>query len=302
MIVRENIKDFSLQQIFDCGQCFRWRLQEDGSYIGVAGHRAADRAARISFLQTDGEYTGTLIIDNGRPGINTEEDDREYNDFWEPYLDLKRDYGQIKRALAENDPVMDEVIAAAPGMRILNQDPWETLISFIISQNNNITRIKGCVENLCRLFGQPLGVFFGEERFAFPRPEVLASLNEEDLEPIRLGYRAPYIIDASRAVLAEGVEKLYSLKGDRGGEGYRYLCALPGVGPKVANCILLFGLQKTCCFPVDVWVKRVMKEFYGLPEKDLKAIEAFGNQRFGEYSGIAQQYLFYYISRVKGKK
>jgi len=298
MIVRENIKDFSLQQIFDCGQCFRWKLQEDGSYIGVAG----SRAARISFLPAGGEYTGTLIIDNGRPGINTEEDDREYNDFWEPYLDLKRDYGQIKRALAENDPIMDQVIAAAPGMRILNQDPWETLISFIISQNNNITRIKGCVENLSRLYGEPLGVFFGEERYAFPRPQVLASLTTEDLEPIRLGYRAAYIIDASRAVVAEGIEKLYRLRGDHGGEGYRYLCALPGVGPKVANCILLFGLQKTCCFPVDVWVKRVMNEFYGMPEKDLKAIEEFGNRKFGEYSGIAQQYLFYYISRVRNKK
>ncbi len=298
MIVREHIKDFSLKHTFECGQCFRWDRQPDGSYVGIAG----GRAAKISFRPVGGEYEGTLTIENGRLEVNTEEDNAEYREFWQDYLDMNRDYGEIKKRITGCDPVMEEVIEAGAGMRILKQDPWEALVSFIISQNNNISRIKSCIDNLCRAYGEPLGVFEGRERFAFPAPEILAALEPEDLDPIRLGYRAKYIVETARAVMKEGVQKLYDLQRDHPDEGYRYLCSLPGVGPKVANCIMLFGLGQMCCFPVDVWIRRIMSELYGIPEQNLKAIEDFGNEKFGEYSGIAQQYLFYYVSKVRDKK
>lgn len=279
-----NITDFNLDHIFDCGQCFRWHRKEDGSYTGIAGGRPVNMqfftefgdAEEPNHKNTSKAHAGTLMINNC-----TEED---MDNFWRNYLDLDRDYGKIKRKLSKGDPVMRKAISHGSGIRILNQELWETIISFIISQNNNIPRIKGCIEKLAELFGEPAGEYEGRLWYNLPAPEVLASLTAEDLEPVRLGYRARYLIGTAKAVRASGLP-----------ETREELEALMGVGPKVANCIQLFGMHQHQAFPVDVWMARVMHRLYGIDEKNHKAMEAYADEHFGALGGFAQQYLFYYI-------
>lgn len=280
----EHVRDFHLDHIFDCGQAFRWERQEDGSYTGIAGKRVAN----IQFLPDDNSgETGRLILSNV-----TEED---FQKFWVRYLDLERDYGSIKKTLAEQDSVMAEAISQGQGIRLLRQDPWETLLSFIISQNNHIPRIKGCIESLCRNFGEHAGNFQGRDYYSFPAPQTLGALEPEDLAPCRLGYRAKYLIETARQVADEGIERLHALALPEvsGEDAFSYVTQFCGVGPKVANCILLFSMGKYDRFPVDVWMKKVMKELYGLETS--KEIDAFARKNFGSQGGFAQQYLFYYI-------
>ncbi|MDD7717921.1 MAG: DNA glycosylase [Eubacteriaceae bacterium] len=281
-----NIRDFNLDHIFDCGQCFRWEKQADGSYTGVA----FGNVVNMSFAagsKDDGRTNcdGTLTIKGAG------EDD--FNNIWRNYLDLDRDYGEIKRVLSEHDETMQLAIASGEGIRILKQDLWETIVSFIISQNNNIPRIKGCIEKLAENFGdeicyldeQVMDSGAGNRRwFSLPEPQVLASLTVEDLEPVRLGYRAKYLIATAQTVCERGLPK-----------NLEELSVLTGVGPKVANCINLFGLGDFSSFPIDVWVRRVMNRLYGIDENDMKSMAAFAAEKFGELGGIAQQYLFYYI-------
>lgn len=294
-----GVKDFDCDHIFDCGQCFRWRKQEDGSWTGIAG----ENIANVSYEK------GTLYI-RGLYGTFCENDLVE---FWLDYLDLDRDYGAIKRKLSRGDMSMKEAVKYGQGIRILNQELWEVIISFIISQNNNIPRIKGCIESLAKNFGERMdftrdkayqepkknrqrieeGTFDGQFPLGdltpnkLPSPETLANLTVEDLAPVRLGYRAKYLIQAAKEVLERGLPT-----------NYDELIALTGVGPKVANCIGLFGLRDTESFPIDVWVKRVMKVMYGFDEDDLRGMEKYASSHFGEYSGFAQQYLFYYIRSI----
>lgn len=298
----ENIKDFDLDHIFDCGQCFRWERRSDGSYTGIAKGKIVnmryekgdfDRgaesdtimsAAAVSGGNIENEYHsmpygGTLIIDNC-----TEED---FQNIWRQYLDLDRDYGKIKRRLSKGDPVMRRAIKNGSGIRILQQDLWETILSFIISQNNHIPRIKGCIEKLAELFGQPAGTYEGRAWHDLPGPEVLASLSEADLAEVRLGYRSKYILGTAKAVVRDGLPQTAE-----------QLAALPGVGPKVAACILLFGMAKYDAFPVDVWMARVMHQLYGLDQKDRRAMELYASEHFGRLGGFAQQYLFYYIRNL----
>lgn len=300
MIVREKIKDFNLDHIFDCGQCFRWSREEDGSYTGIAFKRPVN----ISFLPyTEGGFEGKLSIDNIT--------EAEFEQYWRTYLDLDKDYGQIKSHLAKKDLIIGEAIKSGQGIRILKQEPWETLISFIISQNNNIPRIKKCIEGLCEMFGCSAGTFRGKEYYTFPEATVLAELTESDLSPIKLGYRAKYIIETAKKVVTDNIDSakqesievnLPTLGNLRKADimtGYEYLTSLCGVGPKVANCILLFGLEKYESFPIDVWVRRVMHQLYDIDEKDLKSMAAYANENFGQYGGIAQQYLFYHIRQLE---
>ena len=155
-IIIDGIEDFHLDHTFDNGQCFRWNREDDGSYTGVA----FSRAVNIDYKEK------TLILDNVSP--------EDYRTIWKDYLDLDRDYGAIKRMLSEKDPVMKRAVSCGGGMRILRQEKWETLISFILSQNNNISRIKKCVESLCAAHGRPIGTYKGKMRYAFPTPEVLS--------------------------------------------------------------------------------------------------------------------------------
>ncbi|MBR6473288.1 MAG: 8-oxoguanine DNA glycosylase [Firmicutes bacterium] len=261
--VFENIRDLDLKQTFECGQCFRWNEERDGSYTGIAQGYPAN-------MKLEGDR---LIIE----GYGTRE-------FWAEYLDLDRDYCEIQAILAAKEPeVMPEAMACGSGIRILCQDLWETVVDFIISQNNNIPRIKGCIERLAEAHGEYAGEFRDKSWYRVPTAEKLASLEPEDLAEVRLGYRDKYLIETARQWLAKDEDS----RCDVG--------CFTGVGPKVESCIRLFGLHELDAFPIDVWVKRLMNRFYGFEEKDKAGMDAFANDVFGEYAGLAQQYLFYYI-------
>lgn len=255
------VKDLDLAQTLDCGQSFRWKEQEDKSFKGVAYNKAVT-------MKLEGE---TLYIDNA-----TKED---FEKIWKPYLDLDLDYGKIRKEISKIHPVLNEAAKYAPGIRILRQEPYEALCTFIISQNNNIKRIKGIIERLCENFGEKLES--GE--FAFPTAEKIASLSEEDLSPLRAGFRNKYIIDGARKV-ASGEVNLEICKTLPYEEARAELMKIKGVGVKVADCTLLFGMHRIEAFPIDVWMKRAMEILF--PDMT--------GEDFGEYAGIAQQYIFHY--------
>ena len=266
-MVFKDIHDIDLTHIFECGQCFRWMPDGSGAYTGAAG----SFAARVCLDGSD------LVIDAG--GGDTA--------FWRRYFDLDTDYGLIKKRLAESEPKIKPATEYGCGIRILNQDPFETIISFIISQNNNIPRIRKNVEALCDRYGKPAA---GSGMHAFPSPEALAAADEADLAAMKLGYRGPYITAAARKYLECGCPK-----------NREELLAYHGIGPKVANCIMLFGLRDTKAFPVDTWVKQIMNDMYGFEMNDTKGMQNFAREKFGDLAGYAQQYLFYYYrDRTRG--
>lgn len=272
-ITLRDVRDFELKHIFDCGQCFRWDETSDGSYIGIAGAKA------IKISKNDDK----IIV------YNTTKD--EFTDFWHNYFDLDFDYGKLKRTLSK-DTVLKTAIKSGEGIRILNQDLWECIISFIISANNNIPRIKGIIKTFCELFGEK--IVFGEDvLYSFPSPEILSGVTIDDLKPLRAGYRDKYIIDAIEKVL-KGDVNLDLIREKDYDEAKAELMKIKGIGNKVADCILLFGTGKKEAFPVDVWIKRVIDTLYKdeLGEKD---ISVFAKEKFGKYGGYAQQYLFYHM-------
>ena len=256
-----NITDFTLAETLDCGQAFRWKENPDGSFSGAA-------YGKLVTLTLDG---GTLVIDGA--------DDDDYKNIWEGYFDLSRDYSAIRASLSEIHPTMRDAAAYAPGIRILSQEPWEALCSFVISQNNNIPRIKLIIERLCRTFGEQIE----GDWYSFPSAETLAALTPDDLAPIKAGFRSRYIIDAAQKV-ACGDVRLEPLRTADIETARQELMKITGVGIKVANCTLLYGLHRLDCFPLDVWMKRAMAVLF--PELEPEA--------FGEYGGIAQQYIFHY--------
>ncbi len=257
----ENITNLDLAQTLDCGQAFRWKEQKDGSFVGVAYGKLITMSMNNGILNIDGA---------------TEDD---FSNIWRKYLDLDLDYGKIKNELSEIHPILKEAAQFAPGIRILNQEPWEALCSFIISQNNNIPRIKGIVERICRCFGERIE----DDFYTFPSAKKIASLTVEDLAPIRAGFRARYIIDGAQKV-ANGAIDLEAVRRMKIDEARSELMKITGVGIKVADCTLLYGLHRLDCFPLDVWMKRAMSVLF--PE--MKPSD------FGEYGGIAQQYIFHY--------
>lgn len=259
-LIFDKIHDLSLKETLDCGQCFRWKEQEDGSFFGVVRGRAA-------VVQTEGDR---LIIDGA------EECDRC---LWMDYFDLSRDYAAVKKQLSAIHPEMAQAARFAPGIRILRQEPWEALISFIISQNNNIKRITGIVDRLCQHFGEPIG----DGVFAFPAAEKLAALTPDDLMPIRAGFRHRYIIDAAEKV-ADGTVDPEAIRVLPYDEAKAALMQITGVGVKVADCVLLYGLHRLESFPLDVWMKRAMAALF----------DGIDPSAFGAYAGIAQQYIFHY--------
>ena len=225
--LRLCLPGFSLAQTLCCGQAFRWREQEDGSFLGAAGaHRAV--------IRQRGEEI--LIESDASPA------------FWENYFDCRTDYEAIRRTVA-SIPALEPACRFAGGIRVLRQDGWEALASFIISQNNNIKRITGIIERLCCQFGEPIGGGL----CAFPPPERLAGLSPEDLAPLRSGFRARYLIDAARQVTG-GTVDLAALPALPTAEARAELMKIVGVGKKVADCALLFGFGHGDCFPVDVWI------------------------------------------------
>lgn len=263
-IVFKNIDTLNIALTFDCGQAFRWSQNEDGSWHGVAFGRA------VNISQNGTEITITGNVQNGDEAL------------WKSYFDLDRDYGAICEKL-KADKYLKSAIDEYSGIRILKQDEWEALCSFIISQNNNIPRIKGIVERLCMTFGEDLG----NGDFSFPSAETLAKLNIENLAPLRAGFRAKYIIDAAQKV-AGGEVDLAKMRTCDMDEARNELIKIKGVGAKVAECTLLYGCGRVEAFPVDVWVRRIMAELYpeGLPQCT-KGVE-----------GIAQQYLFHWRRNI----
>lgn len=255
-----GVSDFELKDTLMCGQCFRFKENADGSFTGVAYGKV------ITLSKAD----DTLIL------YTNEED---FLNIWQSYFDLGLDYGKIKEDLSSVHPTLKEAAKFAPGIRILKQEPFEALISFIISQNNNIKRISGIVERLCELCGEEIS----EGVYAFPTPEALGKLTAEDLAPIRAGFRAKYIVDAVEKVNSGEVD-LTALEAMNFDKAKEELLKIKGVGSKVADCVLLYGFHKLEGFPMDVWMKRAMAVLF--PD--------FTGGDFGKFAGIAQQYIFHY--------
>lgn len=272
-ITISNLEHFNPVHTFLCGQCFRWEQEEDGSFTGIAQGKVINIKAE----------EGKLCLSN------CSEDD--FLNFWCRYLDLNTDYGSIKGALS-NDEHLKCAMDFGWGIRLLNQEPFECLISFVISTQNQIPRIKKIIKKMCELFGEKIS-YGGKDYFTFPDCKTLANLTEDDLAPINAGYRASYIIDAAKKVASGEIdlEKISALPTDA---AKAELMKIKGVGPKVADCTMLFSLQKGDAFPVDVWVQRIVRELYLGEGASLKQISAFAKEKFGINSGIAQQYLFYY--------
>lgn len=274
-VIIENIEDFIPKHIFECGQCFRWNEEEDKSYTGIA----YGKVINIRLENND------LIIDN----TNLE----DFNSIWKNYFDLNRDYGKIKEELSTIDEIIKKSVDFGYGIRILKQEPWEMLISFIISARNSIPNIKRTIEKISAKYGEEIEEYRGKKRYAFPKPEIIAGLEEEELRECGTSFRTKYIISSAKKIVEEGsIDILKSVDTD---EARAKLIEFSGVGPKVSDCILLFGLEKIDVFPVDIWVQRVMDEFYTEGKyKNLEKIREYGLNLFGELSGIGQQYLFYY--------
>jgi N-glycosylase/DNA lyase len=277
-ILVRGIYDFDPVHVFECGQCFRWNKEPDGSYTGVV----RGKAANVSYAQ------GMLVINNATMD--------DFKSIWFDYFDLGKDYGVIKEAVII-DEIMEKAVEFGNGIRLLRQEPWEALISFILSANNRIPRIKKIIQDICRLFGEEKE-HCGQKYHSFPDAGKLASLSLDRVMECRAGYRCEYIIDAAKAVAAGGFDPKI-LKWLNPDEARKALKNFKGVGDKVADCILLYGGMRYDVFPVDVWVKRVMKELYFKREVGFKEIRLFAEDRFGEYAGFAQQYLFYYAREHK---
>ena len=268
MITRLEIAETTdIAKTFDCGQCFRWNVSEGGAYEGVA-------------------FGAPALI--SQSGCTIEIDSPAGADFWEEYLDLSSKYEPQSEGWGAFE-YLAECMDYSKGIRILRQEPWEALCSFIISQCNNITRIKGIVERLCSVCGEKTE-YNGKIYSLFPTAGKLASMNAGELAFLRAGYRAPYIINAARAVDSGKID-LERLKNISCTEAKKELLKLEGIGPKVADCAVLFGLHHMEAFPVDVWMKRALAEHF---PKD------FNPETLGPYAGLAQQYIFYY-TREKGK-
>ncbi len=271
-LIVKGVKDFDPVHVFECGQCFRWNKTENGSYRGVVSNRYVE----VSVVGDE------LHINNA-----TEQD---FIDIWYDYFDLGTDYSEIKR-LIEKDDIMKEAVKAGAGIRLLKQDFWEVLISFIISANNGIPRIMKTVEHLSQLMGNQIDATSGA--YQFPAISQIATKTLEEVQQCRAGFRCKYIHQTSKIMHENTIDKKRLLTMDTD-SARRELMMLPGVGPKVADCILLFSGTKYNVFPTDVWVKRVMEELYLKREASLKEIQAFAKDYFGDLTGYAQQYLFYY--------
>lgn len=256
-----RIADFDLDETLDCGQAFRWEKLSENTYKGAC----LNTPLTITRLSAD-EFLFA----------NTSEE--EFLNIWRGYFDLDTDYGKIKSILSK-DATMKSACEYAKGIRLLRQDSWEALCSFIISQNNNIPRIKGIISRLTDHFG------------AFPTPQELSKYTPDQLSFLRAGFRAKYLIDAARRI-TDGEVSLDRIRTSNIDDARKELMTISGVGPKVAECALLYGMYRTEAFPVDVWIKRVMDKWYpcGLPDC-CKGIE-----------GIAQQYLFHYMRTFASKE
>ena len=272
---------FELADIFDCGQCFRWNIEDDGSYTGVF------KKIVLNVKKVDDE-----VFFNGVNYGNTDSIE-EINH----YFDLNRNYDELKSKLEKIDDYMKNSIEFGKGIRILNQDLWETIISFIISANNNIPRIKGIIDRLSEKYGEKLE-YDGRKYYSFPEPIALKDVSVSEYRSLGLGFRDIRLYETTQKIL----NNEFDLNGQWNldtGTVYKNLLELSGVGPKVADCILLFSdLKRFDVFPIDVWIRRVMNDLYIHNDDETKVskvqIQKLADEKFGSLKGLAQQYLFYW--------
>lgn len=264
------VSDFNIEQIAESGQCFRWNKISNMNYRGI-----------INGKVTEVNQIGNKVSFSGIT-----------EDEFINYFDLERDYSKIKKYY-EKDPILKEAIYFGEGIRILNQDKFETLISFIISANNNIPRIKKSVEAISKRYGKHIF----DDYYAFPKVEELEKVTVLELKECGVGFRDKYIFDTCKKIIDDfNLDEVSKLSTK---ECKNKLLTLKGVGPKVADCIMLFSMGKLDAFPVDVWIKRIMEKLYIKEDMSLKGIEKYAKDTFGEYAGVAQQYLFFYARENK---
>ena len=299
-IIIKNTKDFNIKQIFESGQCFRWKKESENSYIGVAFGKV------IEVYQED----DTITI------YNTNEED--FKNIWFKYFDLERDYSIVKNELSKDD-LLKTAVEYGYGIRLLKQEPFEMVISFIISARNSIPVIAKTINNISEKYGKKLE-YKGRVYYAFPTIEELSKATLEEIQGIGGSFRSKYIVDTtnkiyrcnlakvgkldeSKEVIYELLEKydLEKIKNMSDDDCHKALQEFSGIGAKVSDCIMLFSMDKYSAFPVDIWVKRAMIHFYGASDASLNKIRIFGREKFGHYAGFAQQYLFYY-TRENGIK
>lgn len=280
-VVLSDCNSFVISQILECGQCFRFNKLDEEDYIVTA----FGKAVRIKEIEGNIVFFDTVIED--------------FENIWFDYFDLKRDYDSLKSTLGDNDIVLRDAVEFAPGIRILNQEFFECLISFIISQNNRIPMIKKVIKNISERYGNYIKTIEGEEYYSFPKVEQLLNATEAELMECRTGFRAKYIIDAVSKVASGEVnfDKFDHITTDMVREN---LISIKGVGPKVADCVLLFSCKRGEVFPTDVWIKRVMSHFY-FDDNDtpIKEIHKLADEKYGKHAGFAQQYLFNYARQFK---
>lgn len=278
--ILKNAKSFELKDIFDCGQCFRWNKESDESYTGVFKQNVINVKKQGQDVYFKGICSGDI------------------KNVVTYYFDLERDYENIKKTLSKVDINMKTSIEYGKGIRILNQDLWETIISFIISANNNIPRIKGIIEKLSKTYGNEI-IWNNNKYYTFPSVNQLKDVTIEQYRKLGLGFRDIRLYETTQMILNKEIDLEYLKKEKDTLKVREELLKLSGVGPKVADCILLFSeLKRFDVFPIDVWVRRVMNDLYIKEENEEKVskkkIENLAKEKFGNLSGIAQQYLFYW--------
>ncbi|MDQ0150632.1 DNA-3-methyladenine glycosylase family protein [Eubacterium multiforme] len=278
-VILNEVKNFNIKQILECGQCFRWEKINDEDYIIIAYGRV------IEVLQEGDRVTI----------LNSNEED--FKNIWISYFDLERDYGKIKEELSK-DEILKKSVDYGYGIRLLNQEPFELLISFIISARNSIPSIKKTIKKISERWGREID-YKGEKFYTFPTPEMLKNVTEDEIRETGASFRSKYIVDTVARVNedlenGEGVYNLNRIASLTDDECHNALQEFKGVGAKVSDCIMLFSMSKYSAFPVDVWVKRAMMHFYNAEEGSLNKIRIFARDQFKDLAGFAQQYLFYY--------
>lgn len=273
-IIIEGVEDFLLSQTLECGQCFHFYRLGEEEYIIVAFEK---------LLRIKQEADRLILFDTSL---------EDYNDIWKRYFDLDRNYGAIKEFLIKADDTLVPAIREKYGVRILNQQFSETLMSFIISQTKQIPQIKQVVNAISERYGSCVGEYEGKKYYAFPDIEKLKNITREEFLECKAGFRADYLVEAAVFLDNKMNEDFFSEY--TYDEAKAILTSIKGVGEKVANCVLLFSLGYRNAFPVDVWIKRTMEDLYFHKETKPQVIQKFGEEKFGEYGGYAQQYLFYF--------
>lgn len=275
-LIIEGVTSFNIEEILECGQCFRFEKMGEQEYRVIA----CGKVLNIKQIKNKVEMYPCTISD--------------YEGIWKSYFDMDTNYESIKFEVSKNDEIMKKAVEYAEGIRLLNQEPYECLLSFIISQNNNIPRIKGIIGRMSEKYGTK-----ENENYIFPTLEQLNKASEEDLFELKMGFRAKYIRDCLNK-LNSGEVDLTKIDSLSTSELLEMLLKIKGVGQKVADCTMLFSMGRREVFPTDVWVKRVMEHLYfNGQETNIKDIHSFAKNKWGSLAGYAQQYLFYYARSLK---